>query len=521
MNRIINIDLSKGIVKEEEFDISSTMEYGRGLAAYLVTKHVHPSVDRFDEENVIALVPGLCSGTLIPSTGRITVACKKSKGDGIQFANLAGSFSQKLASMDITAIVVSGRSSSPVSIVFTEERIFIEKTSDLKEETVTATIDTLRERYGKETAVIGIGPAGEHMLPLASLFSTYPEERYPQYYCARGGMGDVFGAKGIKAIVVKNKEHFKATVMDKDHIGAEAKKLGKTIVNHPICGGALPGYGSIALMKMLKQGRNIAIPEVVKSTGSSNVNNKINRTCSPLCVIGCLNRHVKEGDSVYASPAESEVHSALKEAFGIDDKGYASVLNKEAFELGIDSVEFVFSCALYFKAIDKNPNKEDIMNILQEIKNLTVIGRLIGSKTNGIFQFYKDKSELKPMVTKPSVSEESKFNILIKSKPESLKDIPDLDYLYAMMSTLGNFGICLFSAFALIECEDILPILSQVFYYKTGVKVEPSEIISYSLNCMEREMKYEEASKVNTVEKTIPEFVKVLYRYFDRNGDCL
>lgn len=523
MDKIIYIDLSSEIIKEEEFDIKNVMEYGRGLASYLITKHVPCSVDRFDDENVIALVPGLCSGTLIPSTGRITVACKKSKGEGIQFANLAGPFPQKLASMNITAVVIKGKSSysNPVSIVLTEAGVHIEKDMKLKDAVVTKTIHTIREKYGNEAAIIGIGPSGEHLLPLASMFTTYPEERYPEYHCTRGGMGDVFGSKGIKAIVVKNKHHFKASVEDSEHISKCAKKLGKIIVSHPICGGALPGYGSIALMKMLKQGKNIPIPEAVKNTehkGKANSEtNKINRACSPICVIGCLNRHAKDGDSVYSSPAESEVCSALKEAFSIDDKAFAGVLNKEAFELGLDSVELVFSCAMYFKAINKNADKEDIMNILEEIKNLTVVGRLIGSRTKGIFELYKDRNELKPMVTKPSVSEESKFNILIKSKPESLKDISDLDYLYAMMSTLGNFGICLFSAFALIECEDILPILSETFYYKTGLKIEPSEIVKYSLNCMEREIKYEESSKLNSAAKTIPEFVKVLYRYFDKN----
>jgi len=498
------------------------MEYGRGLASFLIEKNVPASTDRYDSSNAVVLVPGLCSGTLVPSTGRITIASKKGKSKGIQFADLAGSFSQKLASLNITAVVIKGKSSSenPVTVVFSECGTHIEKDMNLKGEVVSNTINEIRKKFSMDAAIIGIGPTGEHLLPLSSLFSTYPEGKVPEYHCTRGGMGDIFGSKGIKALVVNSKGYFNAEVWDKEGISKNAKKLGKIIVSHPICGGALPGYGSITLMKMLKQGRKIDIPK--KSNTSKNTKKdsqlcNINRTCSPICVIGCLNRHLKEGDSTYSSPAESEVYAALKEALDIDDKAFASTLNKEAFEIGLDSVELVFSIALYYKAIDRIAEKEGIIEILDEIRKLSIIGRLIGSKTQGIYSFYSDKTNLKPLVTKPSVNEESKFNILIKSKPEYLSHISDLDYLYAMMTTLGNFGICLFSAFALIENEDILYTLSNIFYSKTGIKTEPSKIIQYSLACMERESTFETNSKLGSVQKTIPEFVKVLYRYFDRN----
>lgn len=499
------------------------MEYGRGLAAYLIEKNVEDNVDRFDNENAIVMVPGICSGTLVPSTGRITIASKKSKSEGIQFANLGGTFSQKLASLDIAAVVIKGISTheKPVVLVFSKDSVCIEKAFNLKESEVSNTIEVIRKKVGLDTAIIGVGPAGEHMLPLSSLFSTYTEGKVPEYHCSRGAMGDIFGAKGIKAIVVKNKNYFNSSVFDKEGISKYSKVLGKIIVNHPICGKALPGYGSITLMKMLKQGKNIKVPssnnkmscDKIKTINSTN---NINRTCSPICVIGCLNRHLKEGDSLYSSPAESEVYAALKESIHIDDKKFASELNKKAFELGLDSVEFVFTCALYFKANNINAKEKDIMDILEEIKKLSVLGRLIASKTSGVYNFYKDKKELKELVTKPSVYEENKFNIFIKSKPEIFSDLEDLDYLYSMIMTLGNFGICLFSAFALIENEHILNTLSDVFYCKTGVKTNPSEIVRYSLKCLERERKYEINAKLKSVEKTIPEFVKVLYRYFDK-----
>lgn len=527
MNKIVYINLSEGTITQELFEIKKGMEYGRGLAGYLMEQSVPGDIGRFDDENAIILVPGLCSGTLVPSTGRITIAAKKEKGEGIQFANLGGAFSQKLASLDIAAVVIKGTNNSknPVSLIFSKDNIYIEKNFALKGLEVSKTIEVIRKNVGEDSAIIGVGPAGEHMLPLASLFSTYTEGKMPEYHCSRGAMGDIFGAKGIKALVVKNKNFFNSSVFDKEGISKASKVIAKTIVDHPICGDALPGYGSITLMKLLKQGKNIKVSAKDNKIDCNKIKtkglyNNINKTCSPICVIGCLNRHVKEGNNFYSSPAESEVYAALKEAFNIDDKKFASDTNKKAFELGLDSVEFVFTCALYFKAISKSADEKDIMDILEEINKLSVLGRLIGSKTQGVYSFYKDRKELKELVTKPSVHEESKFDIFIKSKPKIFSNISDLDYLYSMIITLGNFGICLFSAFALIEKEDTLSVLSNIFYCKTGVKIEPFEIVIYSLECLEREKVYETKAKLQDAQKTIPEFVKVLYRYFNKNEMC-
>ena len=177
--------------------------------------------------------------------------------------NLAGPFSQKMASMYITAVVITGKSNSdgPVVLSICGNGIEIQNVPELKEKEVSETINYIRGKYGVNSAVLGIGPAGEHMLPLASVFATYPEG-VPVYNCARGGMGDIFGSKGLKAIAVTTKSHFLAKVFDHEKLRESSKKLARIIIDHPICGGALPAYGSITLMKMMKTA-GIALPETM------------------------------------------------------------------------------------------------------------------------------------------------------------------------------------------------------------------------------------------------------------------
>ena len=514
MGKIVYINLTKREIVEKEKNFA---DYGRGLIAKIIKEEVPPNTDRLEDGNVVVLAPGLFSGTLAPSTGRLLVGTKEAKNGSIQISNIAGTISQKLASLNIDAIVIIGRNTNdiPLSIIIEENKITLDIIDNIKGMEVSSTIDMIHNLYGKECGIIGIGPSGENLLPISTLFSTYPEGN-PSFYCARNSIGDVFGHKNIKAIAVKNKAHFDAQVYDKENMRRSSKALSKIIIEHPICGKALPGLGSITLMKMLTQGKNIDLSQINCKANSKDTEFKINRTCSPLCIVGCLNRHAKLGEDYYSAPAESEAFAALNESFGIDDKQYVKDFTKRCFELGIDCIEFIFSCDIYFNLQDIEGNILEIDKALEEVKNLTLAGRVLASKTVGIYNLFREKNEYKKMVSKPSITEENNFNIDIPSKNMELQELSDLDYLYAYIITLENMGFCLFASFALIESPKALTLLSDMYLYKTGIKISEKDILQYALQTIENEKAYDKEAKLSDVSKTIPNFVKVLYRYFHK-----
>ena len=526
MGRIVSVNLSDSTIEEKEYSLQKINHYGRGLAGYLMQQYVPPGTGRHSKENCIVLVAGLFPGTEVPSTGRLILASKRSHDAGIQFINLAGPFSQKMASLDITALVITGRNKqdAPAVLNIRENGMEIQYVPELKEKEVSETIRHVRRELGIDSAVLGIGPAGEHLLPLASVFTTYPEG-VPVYNCARGGMGDIFGSKGLKAIAVATKAHFSARVFDHEKMRDSSKKLARIIVNHPICGGALPAYGSITLMKMMKSGRQgfiaanaITRPagakEKVAESGLTPSSGRINRTCAPRCVVGCLNRNAGGRKSLLSSPAGNEVFAALREAFGIEDQEFASTFNMNVFEQGIDSVEFVFTCAFLFKILNKKAGKKDLLEALDEVRKLTSLGRILAGRTNGVYRLYQDQQALEPMVTRPSVTEESRFNVKLPFKISGFEDMDDKEYLYALMIAFGNLGLCLFTSFALIENREAWRLLSEMFYYKTGMPIHERNLIDYSMQCLKAEEEYEMKAKLQSVRKVIPEFVKVLYRYY-------
>lgn len=500
MGRIVYIDLSNKKIVEKENDVK---DYGRALITKLINENISLQEEKFHEENVVVLAPGLFSGTLAPSTGRLLVGTKKSANGDILLSNLSGTISQKLASINIEAIVLSGRNmdDTPVSIVLDKDNILFEYIENVKGLCISPYIEKVRRLYGKDCGIIGIGPSGENMLPISSIFSTYPEGT-PAFYCARNSFGDVFGFKNLKGIVVNSKSYFNAPVYDKDKFGIASKELSKIILEHPICGTALPGLGSITLLKLMKEGKLIEIKDISIKEKTNSTDYNINRTCSPLCVVGCLNKHANSGDECYSAPVESEARAALFEAFGISDNKYVKNFTKECFELGIDCMEFIFTCEMYFEMEHIKGDIEQLDKAIKDIRDMTLIGRVLASKTHGVYNLYKDKTDSKKMVSKPSVVEEKEFNIHIPSKPDYMKDMPDLEYLYAYVIVLENLGFCLFTSFAFLDSNEALTLLTEMFYYKTGNKIDEKGLLEYAINSLNN-------------EKKIPNFIKVLYRYFN------
>ena len=106
-------------------------------------------------------------------------------------------------------------------------------------------------------------PAADRMMPLASIFVTYPEGQ-PRFYCPRSGVGDIPGSKGLRAVVLKAQTYFGSPCVNKEAFRDTGKRLAKIIMDNEICGGALPGLGSITLIHLLKSRQ--AVPKVEKKS---------------------------------------------------------------------------------------------------------------------------------------------------------------------------------------------------------------------------------------------------------------
>ena len=507
MSKIIYVDLDRFKISEEAFVFKNLSSVGRGLAVQLIGALTVPKTGR-GRGNCLVLAPGLLSGTKVPSTGRLVIAGLKVRERGLHLANTAGPFAQKLASQGVSALVVTGSYSPGRTAVIhiREEGVDLHIFPVLKDKPVGETISFLREKWGKDSAIVGVGPAGEHLLPLAGIFSTYPARGIPVFSVSRDKGGEVFGSLGFKAVVISTKPHFSADVQDPDRLSIYSKQLSRLIVQHPVCGGALPAYGSITLMKMLqeynpeeafqrkaqreKTGVNIDGVTVKEreEKKEQRVNRakktiRLNRNCASGCVVGCLNRHAANTGEVLSSPMENEVIAACREMFGINDLHFARRITRRCFEFGLDPIEFIASCKMLFQAEGTPWQLSAIEHMAEEVERLSLRGRALGSMTAGLAALFADDPALQPLVTRPSEKEAPAFVIRLPYREEGLEDISDLDYLSAYTIASTNLGLCLFTSFALLESPQGLQILSNLIEAKTGEKISAREIIREGLQC--------------------------------------
>ena len=321
MSKIITVDLSEGQIGESEYTFGPGRDYGRGLAMRLLKEHVPDSCGRLDAENAVIYTPGLFTGNMAPSATRGLIMSKGEGKKGLCVSSITGDFPQKLASLDIASIVVTGKYEKRNAVIFVDPNgAELMCMPELEDHTTAEMVDMLRKQFGEDCAIIGTGQAADRMMPLASIFVTYPEGQ-PRFYCPRSGVGDIPGSKGLRAVVLKAQTYFGSPCVNKEAFRDTGKRLAKIIMDNEICGGALPGLGSITLIHLLKSRQ--AVPEVEKrsregaETAEKQGGCRTNYCCAPMCVIGCLNRHSAGTGEVFSAPEESEVRAALTQCLSL------------------------------------------------------------------------------------------------------------------------------------------------------------------------------------------------------------
>lgn len=506
--RIVTVNLDQGTVNEQPFACTDLADVGKGLAARLAAEH---------RAGCLVLAPGLLVGTAVPSTCRLSLAGVCPGSSELLLANTPGPFAQKLAGLDIAALVIVGsrRPGSSSVVQLDASGVSVCEQPDLRGAVVSQTVATLRRQWGDETELVGVGPAGERLLPLASTFGSYPAGGSPVYHVGRNRLGRVFGGLGLKAVAVTAKRLFAATVVDSEAIYRLNKQLGRLVATHPICGGALPAYGSITLIKLLRAGQDLTSDH---SPVARRFVPGLNRACAPGCVIGCLNRHAASATEAYSSPAESEVRAGCEHLLGIADTVFARELNRACFEQGLDSLEFVASAALLCRAERLQPDQELIRTLLQEVTDGQLRGRLLGLTTAGLQQVYADLPQLEELVTRPAVREAEQFDVGIPHRAVGLDDLSDLEYLHSYLLASENLGLCLFTAFAVLDDAEGQSVLADLVAARIGRPVSVMELIQAGRDCLCQIAQAEAAILTAGCLPRVPEFVKVLYRYLQRRS---
>ena len=201
--RILRVDLSDAKISDEELPEELTENYtgGAGINARLLYNLLrdNPEIDPLAPGNPLIFGCGPVVGTSFPCATRFTVTAKSPLTRIFGDSNAGGHFAVRLKQAGYDHIVIVGKAEKPVALLIEKGKRpeLIDAASFWGLDTY-AVDEHIRDKYGScETA--RIGPAGEHMVRYANIFSG--SKRVGAN--GRAGMGCVMGSKNLKAVIVK------------------------------------------------------------------------------------------------------------------------------------------------------------------------------------------------------------------------------------------------------------------------------------------------------------------------------
>ncbi len=204
--KIAHVDLTKRSVVYEAFDpeLMRMLVGGRALSSYLLLRDLPRGADPLGPDNMLIFAPGILQGTSLPGTGRHGIAGKSPLTGALGSSEAGGWFGHEFKWAGLDALVVRGRSDSPVYLWITGGNVEIRPAEHLWGRETAETQAMLRDELGDDKVKVAqIGIAGEHMVRYAAVMSDINRA------AGRTGLGAVMGSKGLKAVVVRGRQQAK------------------------------------------------------------------------------------------------------------------------------------------------------------------------------------------------------------------------------------------------------------------------------------------------------------------------
>lgn len=199
-SRVARINLSKREALTEQIDELFCREYigGAGFVTYFLLKELRPYVDALSPDNKIVFGLGPLTAANMPGGDRFCVGTKSPMTGGLAKSESGGYWGTELKRAGFDALIVEGKSETPVYVWIHDGQIEIRDAKHLWGKTTKETQEAIITELGdKSIRVVLIGPGGENMVRYACVMSGLKDA------AGRGGIGAVMGSKNLKAIAVR------------------------------------------------------------------------------------------------------------------------------------------------------------------------------------------------------------------------------------------------------------------------------------------------------------------------------
>ena len=320
---------------------------GKVMAADILLHHVHAGMKAFDEDNWIVVTTGPLTGCGCPNSSRFNISTVSPLTGIVTSSNCGGDFGLWLKRAGYDAVIFTGKSETPVTVSILHDDVIFTDASSLWGLTTTET----QEKLPRQTGKLVIGPAGEHKVLYACVFSN-------ERTAGRGGVGAVFGDKKLKAVTAFGTAL--PTVRNRDKLKKTNEKWVHILKTHPLTGRQLPKLGTAGLIAPMQAHKILATKNFSagrfdgfeKISGEELAENHLvsNAACTT-CAIRCA-RMVKVDDKVVKGP-ELEILGLLGANILNDDIEKIIRWNYVLDELGMDSISAAGTVAFAMELAEK------------------------------------------------------------------------------------------------------------------------------------------------------------------------
>lgn len=342
---IAHVDLNSAAVNLLHYPEEIYARYigGSGMAAKLYRDRAGYSLAPLSPEAALIFMNGPLAGAKLSGASRACAAARSPLTGAFADSSCGGYFPPKLKQHGFDGLLITGKAAFPSLLLIKEGRITVEDARDLWGKGNYETSAILKERYGRSSTSLTIGPAGENAVPFACILND------GHHAFGRCGLGAVMGSKRIKAVVtaeINRKPDFADAARLKELARAVTPKIRESIISQVLrdfgSAGNLEGhiYSGDVPIQNWQSNFNEEMGESL--TGSTLTDKYLSgrRSCA-YCVVGCK-RLIKVDEGPFAtaeSPGpEYETVAAFGTLLNSSDLAAVCKANYLCNDLGMDTI---------------------------------------------------------------------------------------------------------------------------------------------------------------------------------------
>jgi aldehyde:ferredoxin oxidoreductase len=243
--RILHVDLTNRKIDVEEKDEAFFRSYlgGRGIGYHYLMQMVPAQVDPLSPDNILVLATGVMTGSPLAASCRFAAVGKSPLTGTAAESEAAGFFGPELKKAGFDAVVIGGRSETPVYLFVNDGQASIKDATAIYQLGSKEVEDAIRDELGSsKIRVAQTGLAGMNQVLFANITNNLG------HFNGRNGFGALMGSKNLRAVAALGSE--KINFFDRDFLNRTAKNYAANFRDNPL-GEALYTYGTTAFPELL------------------------------------------------------------------------------------------------------------------------------------------------------------------------------------------------------------------------------------------------------------------------------